>query len=206
MLLLLGLAMFVPATPTASLTKCCANIVQSYQHVAAANLSLPISPGQTITTILLLLLGIGNAVAGTQLAKAARAYQALGRGLRLTQAVISIVLATLFFSNIPPSDVRNCMLSTVWQRLFSNHDAESLRRIQDAFNCCGYNSVRDRAWPFPNHQTARRCEEMYGRTLACGRPLRSALQRASGIEFGVVLMSAILQVRDLELLCNILSD
>ncbi|ATY63941.1 tetraspanin Tsp3 [Cordyceps militaris] len=168
--------------------------VAIYQHVAAANLSLPLFPGLTLTTIILLVLAIASTVISARLAKAARPYQTLGRGLPLAQAVMTIVLATLFFSNIPPSDARDCLLSTIWQRLFSRHDAESLRRIQDAYQCCGYNTVRDRAWPFPNHQTARTCEEMYGRTLACVRPLRAALGQASGIGFGIVLMSALVQI------------
>ncbi|TQV96721.1 hypothetical protein V2A60_000635 [Cordyceps javanica] len=167
--------------------------VAIFRHVTATNLSLPISPGLTASTIAFLVFAVVNAVVSARLVAVARPHKMLGQGLRVAQAIITIVLATLFFSYIPASDARDCLLSTVWQRLFSRHDGESIRRIQDAYNCCGFNTVRDRAWPFPSHQTARTCEEMYGRSLACNRPLRTAMGQAAGVEFGIVLMSALVQ-------------
>ena len=94
-----------------------------------------------------------------------------------------------------PSAVRKCMLETTWQRLFSAHNADAIRRIQDHLNCCGFNTVRDRAWPFQGHEVSRQCSEIYDRTTACSGPWRAALQRNSGVEFGVVLGIGILQVR-----------
>ena len=93
-----------------------------------------------------------------------------------------------------PSSVRNCVLSTTWQRLFSTHDAEAIRRIQDSLGCCGFNSVKDRAWPFQGHEMSRQCSEIYGRSTACAEPWGAALQRNAGLEFGVVLAVGVLQV------------
>ncbi|KAM0670534.1 hypothetical protein ACQRIT_006905 [Beauveria bassiana] len=55
-------------------------------------------------------------------------------------------------------------------------------------------TLRDRAWPFPTHETARSCEEMYGRTIACNQPFRATLQRASGVEFGVLMISGLAKI------------
>ncbi|PQK11839.1 hypothetical protein BB8028_0003g04610 [Beauveria bassiana] len=167
--------------------------VAIYQHISSAKLSLPIS-GLTISTVLLLLFALIDSTFYYRWAKETRAYRAIGRGVWLSQGVATIILATLFFSYIPSSDARDCLLSTVWQRIFSSHDAQTIRRIQDAFNCCGFNTVRDRAWPFPTHETARSCEEMYGRTIACNRPFRATLQRASGVEFGVLMISGLVKI------------
>lgn len=130
-----------------------------YQHISSAKLSLPI-PGLTISAVLLLLFALIDSTLCPRWAKRTRARRAIGRGMWLFQGVATIVLATLLFSYIPSSDARDCLLSTLWQRIFSSHDAQTIRRIQDAFNCCGFNTVRDRAWPFPNHERradARRC-------------------------------------------------
>lgn len=119
----------------------------------------------------------------------------LGIVLQALQAVVTTVLATLFLSNVVPSSIRKCILGNTWQRLFSAHDAESIRRIQDTLNCCGFNTVRDKAWPFEGHRPAdRQCAEIYERTTPCSEPWRMALQRNSGWEFGVVLTVGVSQV------------
>lgn len=40
-------------------------------------------------------------------------------------------------------------METQWRRFFRAHNQEAIRGIQTALQCCGYNSVRDQAWPFP---------------------------------------------------------
>ncbi|PFH59427.1 hypothetical protein XA68_12404 [Ophiocordyceps unilateralis] len=118
--------------------------------------------------------------------------------LQALQAILITVLATLFFSDmVPSSTARTCLLSTTWQGFFSNHVADSIRRIQDALNCCGFNTVQDRPWPFPNHRTSRECVDTYGRDIACARPWQMALQRNSGVEFGIAFVIGLWQVASL---------
>lgn len=75
------------------------------------------------------------------------------------------------------------------------HDAEAIRRIQDAFNCCGLNSVKDRAWPFPRGGApAVDCAAQWGRTTPCVGPWTAALRQSSGADFAVVAGVGLLQV------------
>ncbi|KND87094.1 hypothetical protein TOPH_08278 [Tolypocladium ophioglossoides CBS 100239] len=174
--------------------------VALYEHVNAATLSIPISPALTIITMVLPLLAATNAIFYPRLrrwASSTAPRRVLAMTLQALQAIVTTVMATLFFSMIVPSAARTCLLSTTWQRLFSTHDADSIRRIQDAFACCGFNTVRDRAWPFPSQQTSRQCTETYGRHTACAGPWQAALQRNVGLEFGVVLAVALLQLASL---------
>ncbi|KAF4589185.1 tetraspanin Tsp3 [Ophiocordyceps camponoti-floridani] len=176
--------------------------VAIYEHVNSVALSLPIRSSLTIITIILPLLAALNAIFYQRLlrtASAAAQRRTLPRVLTLQalQAILITVLATLFFSEMVPSTAGSCLLSTIWQDLFSDHDADSIRRIQDGLNCCGFNTVQDRPWPFPDHQTARECADTYRRDVACSRPWQSALQRNSGVEFGVILVVGLWQIASL---------
>lgn len=86
---------------------------QRFEHTNATKLSLPIAPGLTISAILFFFLAILGSGISSRLDDAARPYQTLGRALRVVQAVVTIVLATLFSSYIPLSDARNCLLSAL---------------------------------------------------------------------------------------------
>ncbi|KAG6041856.1 hypothetical protein E4U41_001016 [Claviceps citrina] len=173
--------------------------VAIYEHASSASLSLPISPSTTIPTILLPVIGLANTLAHLRLSRPSRPppqphHALLARTLQAVQALATTVLATLLFSNVVPSAARTCLLSTIWQRHFRNHDADAIRRIQDAFHCCGFNTVRDRAWPFPDHQSARRCAETYGREVSCAQPWARALQRNAGLDFGIVVAVGLFQI------------
>lgn len=109
------------------------------------------------------------------------------------QGILTTILATLYFHDVMPSDVRDCELSNKWQTLFHLKDEGAIRAIQDALECCGLNSVRDRAFPFRGNN-AIECADRYGRTLACRAPWTSALQRSAGVELGVVVAVGVLQV------------
>lgn len=78
-------------------------------------------------------------------------------------------------------------------RLFRAHDGATIRRIQDTLDCCGYNSVRDRAFPFTTTAPST-CAETYGRAVACVKPWRGAMQVNSGLEFGIVMAVGLMQV------------
>ncbi|KAH6895194.1 hypothetical protein B0T10DRAFT_209939 [Thelonectria olida] len=167
--------------------------VAIYEHVNSTTLSLPISRPLTIIALLLPLFGAVN-LRFFRSSGSSTSRRVLAIGLQALQAILVTVLATLFFSDVLPSAARTCLLSTTWQHLFSSHDADSIRRIQDAFNCCGFNTVRDRAWPFPSQHGSRDCIETYGRNVACVGPWQMALQRNSGLEFGIALAVGLLQI------------
>lgn len=173
---------------------------QSYEHTNSVTLSLPLSPVLTFLTILLPLVAAANATALPYLlrekARSPRrllvrlAHPAVTQGL---QGIITVVLATLYTTYIVPGATRDCGLSSIWERLFRSKDAQSVKSIQDAFECCGFRSVKDMAWPFPPVDIA--CAQRFERELPCQGPWTSALQRSAGVELGVVIVVAILQVR-----------
>lgn len=162
-------------------------------------MSLPLSPVLTFLTILLPLVAAANATALPYLlrekARSPRrllvrlAHPAVTQGL---QGIIVVVLATLYTTYIVPGAARDCGLSSIWERLFRSKDAQSVKAIQDALECCGFRSVKDMAWPFPPVDVA--CAQRFDRTLPCQGPWTGALQGSAGVELGVVVIVALLQV------------
>lgn len=173
--------------------------VALYEHTNSVTLSLPLSPVLTFLTILLPLFAAANATALPYLlrdkAHSPRrlllklAHPAVAQGI---QGILIVVIGTLYTTYMVPGAARDCSLSTIWQRLFRTKDAQSVKAIQDAFECCGFRSVRDMAWPFPPVDVA--CAQRFDRALSCQGPWTSALQRSAGVELGVVAIVAILQI------------
>lgn len=119
------------------------------------------------------------------------------QGLYFVQLLLAVVLAAFFFATAVPTSVRSCVLGTAWQHLFATKNAVAIRRVQDALNCCGFNSVRDRAWPFAEDVGDGRgvaCAERFGRSQACVAPWTTTLQRIAGVEGGIAVGVLLLQL------------
>ncbi|KAL8924199.1 MAG: hypothetical protein Q9208_004163 [Pyrenodesmia sp. 3 TL-2023] len=54
--------------------------------------------------------------------------------------IYETVLATLSLTHLLPSSVLTCQLSERWLGLWRAHDGNAIRRIQDAHQCCGFNT------------------------------------------------------------------
>jgi hypothetical protein len=175
----------------------------SYNHVTASTLSLPLSPAMTLLAIFLPLTASAIAIYFPHLIRTATGSELRRRllpvALQAAQLIFTTVLATFFLGNAIPSSARSCLLSTQWQELYSRHDGEAIRRIQDALNCCGFRTVKDRSWPFPSEGQLVNCAVQFGRTTPCAAPWTTALQATSGLEFGVVLGVGFLQVSCVDL-------
>jgi hypothetical protein len=113
--------------------------------------------------------------------------------LNLLQALATTVLATLTLSRGTPGPMQDCALHTTWQGLWTTHNAEAIKAVQEALSCCGFHTVKHMAWPFPGAPGAP-CAERYGRTLSCEEPWRALLQRNAGIGTGVLVTVGIVQV------------
>lgn len=110
----------------------------------------------------------------------------------LLLTILSTVLATLSGTHLPSSATQTCTLDTKWQSMFSQHDGKSIQRIQDAFNCCGLHSIRDKAFPFPSKNIGvDACSKTFGRTKSCFNDWRGEEKKVAGlglvVVFGVVL-------------------
>ncbi|RGP63348.1 hypothetical protein FLONG3_9909 [Fusarium longipes] len=173
-------------------------IIAIIVHVRSSNLSLAISPAVSIVTIILPILGFLNTACYPSFRRATKASPSRVAQLgpfvvQVLQALIATILATLLFERAVSSDVTNCMMENKWMRMFRAHDASGIRRIQDAFDCCGLNSVRDRAYPFPG-TTPSNCAATYGRRTACREPWHEALQTIALIDLAVVVGVGLVQL------------
>ncbi|TRX94704.1 hypothetical protein FHL15_004476 [Xylaria flabelliformis] len=161
-----------------------------YVQVTSSTLSLPISTATTVLTILLPLFAAANVVYTpflSRLAGSPTLQQLLLPALHIIQGGLTVIIATLAAQGFAPSQTLNCALERKWQSLWHSHDGRAIERIQNAFDCCGYRSVRDRDWPDPQ------CEDIYHRHTSCNVPWGAAMQRTSGLEFTVAVIAGIIQ-------------
>ncbi|KAL6861029.1 hypothetical protein J3F83DRAFT_747124 [Trichoderma novae-zelandiae] len=178
--------------------------VAAVVHFHSAHLSLPISPVITILTVLLPIISLLNSyIYPTLLHSARHSSHPLHRLsptiLQTLQGLLTAVLATLLFEDVLPSATVECLLDNQWLRMFRAHDGESIRMIQDTLNCCGLNSLVDRAYPFPKPGDNNKslCGDMFGRAQSCRAPWRAALRSSTGADFGVVVAVGLLQILSL---------
>jgi hypothetical protein len=156
-----------------------------------------------LLTIFLPLIAAANAIYFPHLIRIAEGSELrrklLPVALQGAQLIVTTVFATLFLSDVIPSPVRSCLLSTQWQRFWSYHDGETIRRIQDTLDCCGFRTTKDKSWPLPSGGQLVDCAAQFGRTRSCEAPWTMALQTTSSLEFGVVLGVGFLQVSCVDL-------
>ena len=109
--------------------------------------------------------------------------------------IYSTVVMTLLGTHAAPASGLRCGLEDTWQRMFSQKD-ETIKTIQDAFNCCGFVKPHDRAWPFPAGQIkADACEKSFKRTKGCLEPWKKEEQNVASLFMSVVGLVFIWQVR-----------
>ncbi|KAL7809847.1 hypothetical protein V8C44DRAFT_333614 [Trichoderma aethiopicum] len=177
--------------------------VAAVVHFHSAHLSLPLSPAVTILTVLLPIISLLNSyIYPTLLHSAHHSSNPFHRLsptiLQTLQGLLTTVLATLLFEDVLPSTTVECLLDNQWMRMFRAHDGESIRLIQDTLNCCGLNTIKDKAFPWPKTgQKYSACAEMFGRNQACRGPWRAALRSSAGADFGVVVAVGLLQILSL---------
>lgn len=167
-------------------------------------MSLPISRATAIATIILPILnGLGIQGGQVYVARSRRSGRNnlgfLSRPTIVAFTVLAIyetVIATLAFTHMVPSDDLTCLLDRKWSQIWSNKDEGAIKRIQDAHECCGLNSIRDRAWPFPDkdHGTDA-CIKAFGRKKSCIGDWRQDEQIQAGLLLFVALMTFALKVR-----------
>ena len=111
-------------------------------------------------------------------------------------AIYETVIATLAFTHMVPPDDLTCLLDRKWSQLYSNKNAGAIRRIQDAYQCCGFNTAWTKAWPFPdkNHGSDA-CIKAYNRQKSCLGDWRQDEQIYAGLLLLVALTTFALKVR-----------
>ncbi|KAI0900655.1 hypothetical protein F4806DRAFT_164250 [Annulohypoxylon nitens] len=176
--------------------------VAIYVQVTSGTLSLPLSTGTTVLTIILPIIAAANVFFTPLLhrflqsrTRSLATQQLLPIALQLIQGILTVVLATLSAQGFVPGKLLECSLEGNWQRMYSAKDDQALQRIQDSFNCCGLRSTRDRDFP-RTHQ----CLTTYpSRTISCLDPWRAAEQKTAGLGFAAIVVVGVLQLIHLAL-------
>ncbi|ORY64188.1 uncharacterized protein BCR38DRAFT_524286 [Pseudomassariella vexata] len=152
--------------------------VAIYVQATSSNLSLPISLGTSILTILLPFIATANVFFTPLLQRLSFqegavliALRFLPPTLHILQGILTVVLATISFMSFLPGMNMDCNMRGAWGQLWSAHDGRSISRIQDSFNCCGFNSIH-----------------------LLRHPWREAMQRNAGLDFTVAVVVGILQM------------
>ncbi|KAK2593352.1 hypothetical protein QQS21_008927 [Conoideocrella luteorostrata] len=174
-------------------------ILNGVVHFHADHLSLPVSSIITILAIILPISAFLNAYIYPNLLRSSHTFTTGTIASRLApvalqglQAIVTAILATLLLEGVVPSPALDFLIDYEWEKLYQAKDANYIMYIQDNFDCCGLNSVDDRAYPF-FYVPGGTCAEMHGRTAACRQPWQRALQFFSGIDFGIVVLVGLMQ-------------
>jgi hypothetical protein len=109
--------------------------------------------------------------------------------------IYETVVVTLAGTYIAPVDNLRCGLDDRWQDLFRKHNGKAIRRIQDAFECCGLHSTLDKAFPFPSKDVGvDACKKAFGRDVSCFASWREEERIVAGLLLLVVLLVVLWKV------------
>ncbi|TVY26216.1 hypothetical protein LHYA1_G005531 [Lachnellula hyalina] len=168
----------------------------SYAYSQINYLNLPIPQALALFTIVLpLITGVSTQGVYSLIRQSTKNEQ-----FRLTIPLIAVIgfqliyetiVATLALTHMIPPNALSCELDHRWAKLFRNKDTRGIRTIQDTFECCGLNSVVDRAFPFGQPST---CATTYGRSHSCFGEWRRAEQVNAGLLFLVAVVVFALKV------------
>lgn len=105
-------------------------------------------------------------------------------------SVLLTAIATVALTYLFPDNILSCHLEQQWQSYFQAKDTQSIRAIQDGFQCCGLRSIRDRAWPFKDRNHGdNACEVQLGYRQSCFMPWSEQQQTASWMVFAAAALS-----------------
>jgi len=175
-------------------------VIAGYAYSQIRALSLPISQALALFTIVLpLVTGISTqGVRGLLQRHNSSEQNELTLPLIAVigfQLIYETVVATLALTYMIPPESLRCGLDDKWQKMFHDKSVRQIRGIQDSLNCCGYKSVKDRAWPFlPDATAPGNCAETTGRSKACFGGWRQAEQINAGLLLLVAIIVFIVKV------------
>ncbi|CZT22912.1 uncharacterized protein RCC_08619 [Ramularia collo-cygni] len=123
--------------------------------LSALTVALPPLAGITLETLVSFQYQLASKKGATQTSKI---FQFVNGAFLIYETI----LATLAGTHIYPIGGLLCPLHDKWQDLFSKKDSGRIRQIQNAFQCCGFSTTKEMAWPFPgNGRGADACVVRY---------------------------------------------
>ncbi|KAE8310799.1 hypothetical protein BDV41DRAFT_566254 [Aspergillus transmontanensis] len=104
-------------------------------------------------------------------------------------------LATLALTYLFAPDLLVCQLNNQWQSYYHNKDSRAIRAIQDSLHCCGFRSVKDRAWPFKDRTHGDdACVRQIGYDRACLGPWEQEDKSAAWMVFWAAVLVLVVKV------------
>ena len=135
----------------------------------------------------------------------ANRIRAAASGIRATAILPVLANMTLLIPMVPgvqsasylvTRDIRACLAESKWSHLFRTKNEAAIRSIQDTLHCCGFNSMHDRAWPFPSKSIdAHTCERTTGFAVSCGSSWQHEFLIAAGLNLAASVVLEVLLVR-----------
>jgi hypothetical protein len=107
------------------------------------------------------------------------------------QLIYETVVATLALTHILPPEALVCGLGDRWEKLYVAKDGDAIRAIQDSFKCCGFRTVKDRAFPWGSPS---QCSDVFEYTRSCLKRWRKAEQINAGLLLLVAVIVFVLKV------------
>lgn len=108
-----------------------------------------------------------------------------------------LVLSVFSGQSVFPNELETIRTENRWSQWFRSKDADSIQSIQNLLHCCGFNSMRDRAYPFPSKKfNATECERNSGFSTHCGPLWRDQLQTAASLSLTASILEHLILVRD----------
>ncbi|KAE8372908.1 hypothetical protein BDV26DRAFT_297406 [Aspergillus bertholletiae] len=109
-------------------------------------------------------------------------------------------LATLALTYLFAPDLLICQLNNQWQAYYHNKDSRAIRTIQDSLHCCGFHSVKDRAWPFKDKDNDdNACVKKLGYGRACLGPWQREDQSAAWMVFWAAVLVLVIKIASSQL-------
>lgn len=143
-------------------------ILSSYGWAQNIKLSLPLPLAVLIISTFFPILTSALAPFVTRYFRARKYGFSLLTILAYLLSLLPLILIVLAFVYGLPSSLFTCSLQSRWHHLFQLKNAQAIRAIQDTLQCCGLNSVRDQAWPFPSNTIdAGACQRTQGWNVRC---------------------------------------
>ena len=132
---------------------------------AAFTVALPPLAGVALETII----SFQSRLADQGELQTSKVFQAVNAAFLVYEAV----LATLAGRHIAPVGGLLCPLQDKWTDLHTKK-SNRIKTIQDAFQCCGFKTVKHMAYPFAPHKNGdAACMIRYERDTACLEPWRN---------------------------------